>query len=69
MQLTEDADGIEDGQSIGIDFCRFSELREIAGFAYFRQLVLGSHWNTARRNILLKLCVLVDEGNEWLNHL
>jgi hypothetical protein len=31
--------------------------------------VLGSQWNKEVWNVLLRQCVLVDEGNEWLNHL
>ena len=34
----------------------------------FAELVLGSQWNKEVWNVLLRQCVLVDEGNEWVNH-
>ena len=34
----------------------------------FAELVLGSQWNKEVWNVLLRQYVLVDEGNEWVNH-
>jgi hypothetical protein len=34
----------------------------------FAELVLGSQWNKEVWNVLPRRCVLVDEGNKWVNH-
>ena len=47
----------------------FSSVEKLWRDDAFAETVLGSQWNKEVWNVLLRQYVLVDEGNEWLNHL
>jgi hypothetical protein len=46
----------------------FSSVEELLQDDAFAETVLGSQGNTEVWNVLLRHCVLVDEGKTWVNH-